>query len=189
MGRKDNLLDTYEMPPLVAKDIPLHSVFDLMEAVAKRARDDYVTALVNIEIGYPDASNRKRKSRLAADHLTLIEVEDYLYILGLNENDVERFKHDCEAEASKRINAWNASAPARALIAAYWIKALNFEAAHPNWKNDPELKKERSRIDKERRKKVHELAIEYDLPIESMRNVSTYAKRVAKKQMATFHAS
>lgn len=189
MGRKDNLLDTYEMPPLVAKDIPTHSVFDLMEAVAKRARDDYVTALVNIEIGYPDASNRKRKSRLAADHLTIIEVEDYLYILGLNENDVERFKHDCEAEASKRINAWNASAPARALIAAYWTKALNFEAAHPNWKNDPELKKEHNRIDKERRKKVKELAAEYGLPIDSLRNISTYAKKIAKKELTTFHAS
>ena len=189
MGRTNNLLDTYEMPPLVAKDIAIHSVFNLMEAVAKRAREDYITALVNIEIGYPDATNRKRKTRLAADRRTLIGVEDYLYILGLNENDVERFKNDCEAEANKRINAWNASAPARELIAAYWTKALNFEAAHPNWKNDPELKKERKRIDKERRKKVQELAIEYDLPIESMRNVSTYAKKIARKRLASFHAS
>lgn len=189
MGRNDNLLDTYVMPPLVAKDIPTHSLLNLMEAVARRAREDYITALVNIEIGYPDATNRKRKTRLAADQLTLIEVEDYLYILGLNENDVERFKHDCEAEAEKRINAWNASAQAREIIAEHWIHVLEFESAHPNWKDIPALKDEHRRIDKERRARIRELAVEYNLEADNLSNFSAYAKKIARKRLASFHAS
>lgn len=189
MGRTDNLLDTYEMPPLVAKDIPIHSVFAVMEAVAKRAREDYIAALVNIEIGYPDVTNRKRKARLAADHLTLIEVEDYLYILGLNDDDVERFKNDCGAEAEKRINAWNASAQAREIIAEHWIRVLEFEAAHPNWKDIPALKDEHKRLDKERRARIRELADEYNLEADNLSNFSTYAKKIARKRLASFHAS
>lgn len=189
MGRNDNLLDTYEMPQLVAKDIPTHSMLGLMEAVAKRAREDYIAALANIEIGYPDASNRKRKTRLAADHHTLVEVEEYLGILGLNENDVERFKRECTAEANNKINAWKASAPAREILADQWERVLIFERQWPDWKKNASAKEEHKRLDKERLATLRRLKKEYNLAADSLSNFSVYAKKMARRRLATFHAS
>lgn len=189
MGRNDNLLDAYVMPPLVAKDIPTHSMLGLMEAVAKRAREDYIAALVNIEIGYPDASNRKRKTRLAADHNTLIEVEEYLDILGLNENDIERFKNECTAEANNKINAWKASAPAREILAEQWERVLIFENQWPDWKKNASTKEEHKRLDKERLATLRQLKKEYNLAADTLSNFSVYAKKMARRRLASFHAS
>ncbi len=183
MGRNDNFLDDYVMAPLVAKDIPMHSALALLEAVGKRARDDYVNALSNAAIGYPDRSQRSRSAKLRSDIRTIGEVEHWLSILGLKENEIERFKKNCEAEAEKRSNAWAASAPARDELVEHWTSVLYFESEHPGWKNDPVLKAERRNIDKKRRKKIKELAETYNIDPADLRNVSVYARRLARRKI------